>query len=483
MEEASCGAVESTVAICPSLEIAFAEHAQQHGERVPADSVVSVLRSVGVDITEQQLEETVAVVLGRTWQQVNESEGLTMDEMVEVVASLKRPPARTSAEVTQDADLSDLSAFCALAHRLLCCKKHRGRANHNIDQDFEKGMKPTTRLLIVIVVIALVIALSVAGLAIGLSWAADVQSQKDALRKELDLVMAAVQSFSVTQGQAQEAKSIENTAAMLVDIIHQVGYKTNLQTTSSTMLSDAQVTALLLDHHHDLAAKAEVQQMASNLGAVVDELGKLGQSSLAVQLMDTLNTDRLPEGHEIMLASPGTGLAVIETRLKYSSLCPQNPCNVSRGPDSPVGMALAGKSGSFVGTDYTNRSVYGGYTFLAGANMALVYKINLPVLRERFLNETLAAIDTVNAKFQGAMEIMVQQKERPGQPLTVLKMSRECPHECGLDRAGTEALTRLHSGQTATAIDTDYRGTLPVVSVAAALGSMNGSLLFEIDVQ
>ena len=65
-------------------------------------------------------------------------------------------------------------------------------------------MKPTTRLLLVVVAISLAIALSVAGLALGLSWVSDMQIQSDALRRELDLVMSAVQSFSVTQAQAQE---------------------------------------------------------------------------------------------------------------------------------------------------------------------------------------------------------------------------------------------------------------------------------------
>ena len=65
-------------------------------------------------------------------------------------------------------------------------------------------MKPTTRLLLAVVAISLVIALSVAGLAIGLSWAENMQIQNDTLRRELDLVMSAVQSFSVTQAQAQE---------------------------------------------------------------------------------------------------------------------------------------------------------------------------------------------------------------------------------------------------------------------------------------
>ena len=74
---------------------------------------------------------------------------------------------------------------------------------------------------------------------------------------------------------------------MLVDIIHEVGYATNIHTTTSVMLNDAQVGAILIDHHHEVKTKEEMKWMASNMGAVVDELGRLGQSSLAVQLMDT----------------------------------------------------------------------------------------------------------------------------------------------------------------------------------------------------
>eukprot|EP00906_Rhabdomonas_costata_P001084 RCo001633 len=254
MAECSLSAVRLTT----GLESAFAEHAQANGERVPAGSVLAVLRAAGVEATEQQLQEVVPVLLGCTWRQLQDSEGLTIDEVAELVAGLT-PRQGTTAETTPSATWLALSA---LLRRILCCRR-TGDAKRKT-QEFGGKMKPTTRLLLVIIVIALIIALSVVGLAIGLSWVADMQSKNDALQKELDLVMSAVQSFSVTQAQAQE------------------------------------VAALLVDHHHDLATKDEVKLMASNLGAMVDELGKLGQTSLAVQLIDSLNADRLPEGHEII---------------------------------------------------------------------------------------------------------------------------------------------------------------------------------------
>eukprot|EP00906_Rhabdomonas_costata_P001083 RCo001628 len=475
MAECSLSAVRLTT----GLESAFAEHAQANGERVPAGSVLAVLRAAGVEATEQQLQEVVPVLLGCTWRQLQDSEGLTIDEVAELVAGLT-PRQGTTAETTPSATWLALSA---LLRRILCCRR-TGDAKRKT-QEFGGKMKPTTRLLLVIIVIALIIALSVVGLAIGLSWVADMQSKNDALQKELDLVMSAVQSFSVTQAQAQEAESSKSTTTMLVNIIHEVGYKTNLQTITSSMLNDAQVAALLVDHHHDLATKDEMKLMASNLGAVVDELFQMGYPSIALRLVNRLNKNRLPEGHEIVVAGPNIsngGNTTVLTELKYQSACPDASCTVSLGSSSPMGMALSGKSGSFVGTDYTNRSVYGGYAALPNSSLALVYKINVLVLREKFLNQTVAAINALNAEFQGTTEIMVQQKERPGRPLTVLKMPEQCSGSCGVDLAGAAALTRLYSGQTGTAIDKDYRGTVPIISAAAILGSMNGSLLFEIDV-
>ena len=60
-------------------------------------------------------------------------------------------------------------------------------------------MKPTTRLLVTVMICSLVIALVVAGTSVGLSWANSMTVTKDTLKKELSIVLRAVHSFTVNQ--------------------------------------------------------------------------------------------------------------------------------------------------------------------------------------------------------------------------------------------------------------------------------------------
>ena len=81
-------------------------------------------------------------------------------------------------------------------------------------QEFAGGMKPTTRLILLVVVLSFIIGLAVAGTAVGLSWASATQVRSDALEKSLDLVVNAARSFTVTQLMKREVEK-ENICAFL----------------------------------------------------------------------------------------------------------------------------------------------------------------------------------------------------------------------------------------------------------------------------
>ena len=62
-------------------------------------------------------------------------------------------------------------------------------------------------------------------------------------------------------------------------------------------------------------------------------------------------------------------------------------------------------------------------------------------------------------------------------------MPDQCPHACGRDDAGRLATIGSYTpGGDPTAIALDYRQTVPIIAVASVLQTMNGSLLYEIDV-
>jgi hypothetical protein len=59
-------------------------------------------------------------------------------------------------------------------------------------------MKPTTRLLITVVIISFISALVVAAVAIAVSWVNSMTMSTNALNKELSFVMHAVKAFTVS---------------------------------------------------------------------------------------------------------------------------------------------------------------------------------------------------------------------------------------------------------------------------------------------
>ena len=60
-------------------------------------------------------------------------------------------------------------------------------------------MKPTTKLVISVVVMSLIMAMAVAGTAIGLNWSSTMAMKEEQLLRELDIVHRALESFTVTQ--------------------------------------------------------------------------------------------------------------------------------------------------------------------------------------------------------------------------------------------------------------------------------------------
>ena len=58
-------------------------------------------------------------------------------------------------------------------------------------------MKPTTRLILIVVILSFVMTLAIVGIAIGLGWQLTLQMIKDALDREQVKVLDAVVAFAV----------------------------------------------------------------------------------------------------------------------------------------------------------------------------------------------------------------------------------------------------------------------------------------------
>ena len=72
-------------------------------------------------------------------------------------------------------------------------------------QVYDQGIKPSNRLLLIVVLLSLVMALTVAGTAIGLIWINATDAKKSALTENLNMIKNAVEFFSVTQAFQRQA--------------------------------------------------------------------------------------------------------------------------------------------------------------------------------------------------------------------------------------------------------------------------------------
>ena len=64
-------------------------------------------------------------------------------------------------------------------------------------------MKPTSRLIVAVVILAFVMTLVLAGIGIGVSWKLNVDEVKRVLQRERRLMLDAIETFAVTLLQSQ----------------------------------------------------------------------------------------------------------------------------------------------------------------------------------------------------------------------------------------------------------------------------------------
>eukprot|EP00906_Rhabdomonas_costata_P038896 RCo055076 len=94
-------------------------------------------------------------------------------------------------------------------------------------QPLPARVKPTSKLILTVVLLSLMMALTVAGTAVGLDWASSQSNSQASLTRELQLVAQAVGSLI---GKNRALDTQLSTARIVSSVIHEGGYNANLQT-------------------------------------------------------------------------------------------------------------------------------------------------------------------------------------------------------------------------------------------------------------
>eukprot|EP00906_Rhabdomonas_costata_P009915 RCo013965 len=142
-----------------TLEQAFRANAEQGV--VPIERVGHVLRELGLELPDVVVRNSVEALFGRNLTEL-EAEGLSQEELRMVFGSLARDDAlkegRMSTELPKKPRRDPVAELCGrIRSQFKKCKCKRG------EETVGGHLKPTTRLLLVIVVMSLLIASTVAG--------------------------------------------------------------------------------------------------------------------------------------------------------------------------------------------------------------------------------------------------------------------------------------------------------------------------------
>eukprot|EP00906_Rhabdomonas_costata_P013918 RCo019946 len=266
---------------CPSsiavdmagLQSSFLECAVEG--RVPVSQLETLLRSLSLS------EFEIAEVMASAQQGQADESGekvVALEElkdMVEHVTSVNRQRSQASPTMTMELNPSTPEDL-PRRKTVLAAPFKRLRSlfvRNPTDEIYTGQMRPTNRLIIFVVVMSVVMSLSVAGTAVGLSWTHSLSDHQEALRSEIELAAQAVGSFV---GGDRAVKSQGDMASMIGDVVHEVGYNASVETAIGVMLNSVRVMGIIADNLFEITNTHEVAVVAQVLAAVVGRLCTLG---------------------------------------------------------------------------------------------------------------------------------------------------------------------------------------------------------------
>eukprot|EP00906_Rhabdomonas_costata_P017614 RCo025427 len=448
--------------------------------------------------TALELEEALSVVRERSPDRPYNPDFITLDEAQELVQLLGictgvRPSTTENFVKDRTKVAEESSSALPRAVRWVLGKASwlwgTIRRRQRSDEVYEKRMKPTTKLVISVVVMSLVMALAVAGTAIGLSWSSTMTLKEKQLQHELTLVHHALNSFTVVQARETVLANQRSSTFMLSAMVDQVGYNVNLRTTQDHQSDALQVAARLVDDvFEDVSldrALTQVVTMAQTLSeaCVVAEV----TTTSAPQIVNRINQNRLLEGHEMILAQKPSGpnsTSAVTSTLRY---CPSGrSCTVSPDQQRAIELAFSSQSGSMQGVSYTGLPSYIAYIPVDCLNdTVLIFSVTSTALIKKFMPLIIASTSAANAntRAQGltTLELLVVSQTAPGTPLTTINSSLCSGGTCVFDQASAQAISAAIRGVSASQVVSanSYQGK-EVLAVAALLPRLNTTLVTEV---
>eukprot|EP00667_Euglena_gracilis_P005695 EG_transcript_5736 len=372
------------------LRAVFDGMATANGGRITLDQLPFVLVGSEVAASPKEIEDTIAELLP----DADDGDALIDFDQVETIyLKLCRDVMQPAAE---DPSTQLTARRPALWRRAWQWLRWRCRRQSTKQTAYEKHMRPTTRLLLVILAAASAISLGIVIFSIVMIFDHSVDQVRQNVLREVVLLRDGLEVFGYAVPLNRSTDRMQQLAAVLGTLLEDFGFQGNKAVLEVDLTSQQRMLSVLLDGWFVTDVKSRATLKARLLKGCVQYLSATQGESTAIAVVNQLNPT-LPKGQEVVLSRSAGSAAEYATELRFGNECQTTNCTTGGRLDAASLAALNGSTGVLFGTDYRSTAVVAGYTYVPGPRLGLVYNTELAGLQDWFADVAAGVVTDINA--------------------------------------------------------------------------------------
>eukprot|EP00668_Euglena_longa_P038024 GGOE01048988.1.p1 GENE.GGOE01048988.1~~GGOE01048988.1.p1 ORF type:complete len:1158 (-),score=417.85 GGOE01048988.1:674-3682(-) len=262
---------------------------------------------------------------------------------------------------------------------------------------YERHMKPTTQLLLLILATACVISTTVVVFAVVSIFSHTNNAVTDHLIRDTDLLLDGLNLFGYTRPFEHAQSNLARLSNILGVVIEQLAYEDTREYQLSNLAYQRDLMGDLLDGWYSNDALMTVDTAATITALWVERM--VAHGTTLAELISAFNNinPNLPSGHEIQLARKTNGSIEFLTALRFSSGC-VGACGANNG-STAITLALTGGNGkTLTAYDYRPQPVTAGYRMLVNPSVVLAYHMWQTTVQMAFQQPVKEVVDFINVK-------------------------------------------------------------------------------------
>eukprot|EP00668_Euglena_longa_P027001 GGOE01033791.1.p1 GENE.GGOE01033791.1~~GGOE01033791.1.p1 ORF type:complete len:1150 (-),score=382.53 GGOE01033791.1:281-3730(-) len=359
--------------------------------KITMDQLPFVLAGAEVQATAEQVQEAIEEFLP----DADDEEALLDFDQVQTLY-------HQLVQVVADHAADALLLAAEQEHQPSACQRFRHwleqkRQERKMKQTaYERHMKPTTRLLLLILATSCVISIAVVVFSVVLIFDHTNDAVISHLIRDTELLSDGLSLFGYTRPFEHATSNLERLSTILSVVIDELGFNNSKAYQLSNLAYQRDLMGDLLDGWYSNDASSTVDTSVTITALWIERMVARGSS--LEELISTFNiiNPNLPSGHEIQLAKNASNLQFL-TALRFKAGC-TGTCGANNG-STAIRLALAGNNGTtLTGYDYRPQSVAAGYRLLVNPPVALAYYVWQTTLQTEFQQPVKSVVDSINVK-------------------------------------------------------------------------------------